>query len=74
MPRTVYNQEHQFLLVGFGATTTFSPSDTKIFIKVFQRILKSMKTFLIQNYFYSNAKKKKQTKNKTIIKKKTDKF
>ena len=34
-----------------------------------------MKTFLIQNYFYSNAKKnKKQTKNKTIIKKKTDKF
>ena len=32
-----------------------------------------MKTFLIQNYFYSNAKNK-QTKNKTIIKKKPDKF
>ena len=66
MPRTVYNQERQFLLVGFGTTTTYIPSDTKIFIKVFQRILKSIKTFLIQNYLYSNAKKTKT--NKTIKK------
>ena len=29
----------------------------QIFIKVFQCILKSIKTFLIQNYFYSIAKK-----------------
>ena len=41
------------LLVGSGTATTSSPS--KIFIKVFQCILKSIKTFLIQNC--TNAKK-----------------
>ena len=33
-----------------------------VFIKVFQYILKSIETFLIQNYFYSNAKKINKTK------------
>ena len=31
--------------------------EIKKFIKVFQYILKLIETFLIQNYFYSNAKK-----------------
>ena len=31
----------------------------KIFIKLFQYILKLIQTFLIQNYFYSNVKKNK---------------
>ena len=33
-------------------------------MKVFQCILKSIETILIQNYFYSNAKKYKQDKKK----------
>ena len=41
-------------------------------MKVFQCILKSIETILIQNYFYSNAKKYKQDKKKK--KKKRDKF
>ena len=32
------------------------PFKYKIFLKGFQCILKSVKTFLFQNYFYSNAK------------------
>ena len=59
MPRTVYNQESQVLLVGSGATTTYSPSNTKFSLKYFKRILKSIKTFFIRNYCYSNAKKYK---------------
>ena len=34
----------------------------KIFINVFQYILKSIKTFLIENYFYINAKNANKTK------------
>ena len=34
----------------------------KVFIKVFQCIWKSLETFLIRNYFYSNAKHYKQDK------------
>ena len=36
-------------------------------MKVFQCILKSIETILIQNYFYSNAKKYKQDKKKKKI-------
>ena len=39
-------------------------------MKVFQCILKSIETILIQNYFYSNAKKYKQDKKKKKKKKK----
>ena len=38
------------------------PLKYKILIKVFQYILKSIETFLIQNYFYGNAKKYKSDK------------
>ena len=70
MPRTVYNQKSNFLLVGSGTTTTYSPSNTEFsFIKVFQYILKSIKTFLFQNYFYNNAKKYKQDKKDLSIEK-----
>ena len=34
----------------------------QIFIKVFQYILKSIETFLIQNYVYNNTKKYKSDK------------
>ena len=54
VPRTVYNQDSHFLLVGSGTITTYSPSYKKIFNVVFQYILKSIESFLIQNY--SNAK------------------
>ena len=51
-----------FLTRWFWDNNHLQPFKCKIFIKVFQSILKSMKTFLIQNYFYSNAKNYK-TKN-----------
>ena len=34
----------------------------KTFIKVFQYILKSIETVLIQNYFFNNTKKSNKTK------------
>ena len=43
----------------FWDNNHLQPFKYKIFIKVFQCILKLKKTFLIQNYFYSNAKKYK---------------
>ena len=58
MLRTVHNQKSHFLPVGSGATIIYRPAfKYKIFIKVFQYILKSIKTFLIQNFFYSDVKK-----------------
>ena len=45
-----------------GVRTTYkpdSPSNTKFSKKVFQYILKPLKTFKILFYFYSNAKKYK---------------
>ena len=39
------------------------PFKYKIFIEVFQYILKSLETFLIRNYLYSNAKNTNKTKN-----------
>ena len=72
MLRTVYNQKSHLLLVGSGTTTTLSHLSTKL-IKVFQYILKLIETFLIQSYFYSNAKKYKQDKKTgTNIELKTD--
>ena len=59
MTRTVYNQKSHFLLIGSGTTTTYNDSNTKFLLKVLHYILKSTKLFLIQNYFYSNAKKYK---------------
>ena len=59
MPHTVYNQKSHFLPVGSGTTTTYSPSNTKFSL---QCILKSIKTFLIQSYFYSNIVILKNTK------------
>ena len=44
------------LLVGSGITTTYSISNTKFLLK-YSSILKPIETFLIRNYFYSNAKK-----------------
>ena len=57
MAFTICNQKIHFLLVGSGTTTTYSLSNTKFSFKVFQCILKSKKTFLIQNYLYGNVKK-----------------
>ena len=38
------------------------PHTVEIFIKVFPYILKSVETFLIQSYCYSNAKNTNKTK------------
>ena len=57
-----------FLIHCFWDNNHLQPFKYNIFIKVFQCILKSIETFLIQNYYYSNAKKDKKKK------KKTDKF
>ena len=51
-------KESHFLLVGSGVTAIYSP----FFIKVFQYISKLIETLLIQNCFYSNAKKYKDDK------------
>ena len=58
---TIYNQKSHFLLAGSGTAITYSPLNTKpkFFTEVFQYILKSLETFLIPNYFYTNAKKYK---------------
>ena len=61
MPRTVYNQENHFLLVGSG-NNHLQPFKYKGVTKVFQHILKLIETFLIQSYFYSNTKKYKHDK------------
>ena len=56
--------------VGSGTAATLlrlEPFKYKVFIKVFQCILKSIKLFFIKNYLYSNPKKYK-------LDKKTDKF
>ena len=54
--------------IGFGTTATLlrlEPFKYKVFIKVFQCILKSIKLFFIKNYLYSNAKKYKLDKKLT---------
>ena len=38
------------------------PFQYKVFIKLFQYVLKSLETLLIRNYFYSNAKNYKYQK------------
>ena len=57
MPST--NQNSQFLLFVSGATTTYSPSNTKYSLKCFNISYKLLESFLIWNYFFSNAKKYK---------------
>ena len=56
MPRTVYNQKSNFLLVGSGIKTIYSPSNKKVFVKVLQ--------YLKINRNFSNSKlDKKNRKN-----------
>ena len=52
----MYKQKSHFLLAGSGTSAIYSLLNTKNFNKVFQYILKSLKAFLIRNYFYINAK------------------
>ena len=63
MPSSVSSQKSQKIVL--GQQPLIALKKYKIFIKVFQCILKSRKIFLIQNYFYNNAKKYKQDKKKT---------
>ena len=55
-----------YALFLFWDKNHLQPYKYKVFIKVFQYILKLVETFLIRNYFYSNAKKYKQDKNNRI--------
>ena len=48
----------------FWGNNHLEPFKCKILIKVFQYKLKLVETFLIEKYFFSNAKKKKKKKRK----------
>ena len=52
-------KKKSFLTCWFWEHNHLQPFKYKIFIKLFQGILKSIKTFLIQNDFCSNAQKRR---------------